>query len=190
MSISGISQTSPAYPSGGTARPAEKGSSVKATGGADKTGQAGKAQDDAALRKLKARDTEVRQHEMAHLAAAGGLATSGASFTYQKGADGVSYAVGGEVSIDASPGRTQEETIQRARTVRAAALAPADPSSQDRAVAAQAARMALEAAMELARQQGSGTRASGTSTAGKDRTAQVESHYGNSAAAGALDVRA
>ena len=82
----------------------------------------------ALLGKLKARDTQVRQHEAAHLAAAGGQATSGASYTYQKGPDGVSYAIGGEVGIDLSPGRTPSETIARARQVQAAALAPADPS--------------------------------------------------------------
>ena len=75
---------------------------------------------------------------MAHLAASGGLATSGAIYSFQRGPDGQSYAVGGEVHIDVSPGRTPQETVTRAQTVIAAALAPADPSGQDRAVAAQA----------------------------------------------------
>ncbi len=57
------------------------------------------------------RDREVRAHEMAHLAAAGGLASSGATFTYQHGPDGVSYAIGGEVKIDTSSGSNPEETI-------------------------------------------------------------------------------
>lgn len=107
-------------------------------------------EDAAQLAKLKQVDRQVRQHEQAHLAAAGGMATSGASYTYQKGPDGVNYAVGGEVSISTSPGRTPEETLRRAQTVRAAALAPADPSGQDRAVAAQASKMAMEARMEIA----------------------------------------
>lgn len=106
--------------------------------------------DAALLAKLQARDRAVRQHEMAHLAVSGGLATSGASFTYQKGPDGVDYAVGGEVSIDTSPGRTPEDTIARARQIQAAALAPADPSGQDRAVASQAAQMEIAARAELA----------------------------------------
>ena len=104
----------------------------------------------ALIDKLKARDTEVRQHEQAHMAAAGGLATSGASFTYQRGPNGVNYAVGGEVNIDTSPGATPEETIQRARTIQAAALAPAEPSGPDRAVAAQAQQMEAQARAELA----------------------------------------
>lgn len=113
--------------------------------------QALSAEDEAELRTLQARDREVRQHEQAHLAASGGLATSGARFSYQRGPDGVDYAVGGEVSIDTTPGRTPEETLQRARQVRAAALAPAQPSGQDLAVAAQAARMAMNAQTEMAR---------------------------------------
>ncbi len=104
----------------------------------------------ALIGKLKARDTEVRQHEQAHLAAAGGLAVSGASYTYERGPNGVDYAIGGEVHIDTAPGRTPEETISRARTIQAAALAPADPSDEDRAVAAQAAQLEQQARAELA----------------------------------------
>jgi hypothetical protein len=106
----------------------------------------------ALLRSLQARDQQVRAHEQAHLAASGGLAISGASYTYQKGPDGVSYAVGGEVTIDVSPGRTPEETIARAATIRTAALAPADPSGQDRAVAAAASQMEQQAYVQLAEQ--------------------------------------
>ncbi|WP_229217932.1 putative metalloprotease CJM1_0395 family protein [Rugamonas apoptosis] len=104
----------------------------------------------ALIDRLKARDTEVRQHELAHLAAAGGLAVSGAAYTYQRGPNGVDYAIGGEVHIDTSPGRTPEETIARARTIQAAALAPADPSGPDRAVAAQAQQLEQQARAELA----------------------------------------
>ena len=107
----------------------------------------------AQLAKLKARDLEVRQHEAAHLAVAGSLATSGASYSYQKGPDGVNYAIGGEVGIDTSPGRTPQETIDKARTVQAAALAPAEPSGPDLAVAAQAQQLEAQARGELARQQ-------------------------------------
>lgn len=103
---------------------------------------------------LKARDTEVRQHEQAHLAAAGGLAISGATYTYQRGPNGVNYAIGGEVQIDTSPGATPEETITRAASIQAAANAPADPSGADRAVAAQAQQMAAQARAELAKQDG------------------------------------
>ncbi|TAN51153.1 MAG: hypothetical protein EPN21_07400 [Methylococcaceae bacterium] len=109
------------------------------------------------LRQLKARDTEVRAHEAAHLAAAGGIARSGANFSYQRGPDGVFYAVGGEVSIDTSaiPGDPQA-TIDKARQIRSAALAPASPSSQDFSVAAAAAQMMIQAQAELARGQAQG----------------------------------
>jgi hypothetical protein len=103
----------------------------------------------AIVRSLQARDQEVHAHEQAHLAAAGGLATGGASYTYQKGPDGVDYAIGGEVSIDVSAGRTPEETIARAATIRAAALAPSDPSGQDRSVAAAASQLEQQARAEL-----------------------------------------
>lgn len=101
---------------------------------------------------LKKTDRAVRAHEQAHLAAAAGLAVSGATFSYQRGPDGQQYAVGGEVSIDASPGRTPEETIAKAASIQAAALAPVDPSAQDRAVAARAAQMKLQAELELAQE--------------------------------------
>jgi len=102
------------------------------------------------VEKLKARDRAVRAHEAAHLAAAGGLAVSGASYQMVTGPDGQRYAIGGEVSISLSKGRTPEETVRRARTIQAAALAPADPSGPDRAIAAQAQNMEIEAMAEMA----------------------------------------
>lgn len=105
---------------------------------------------------LKNRDREVRAHEAAHLAAAGGLARGGASYSYETGPDNRRYAVGGEVSIDTSPGNSPEETLQKAQTIRAAAQAPAKPSQQDLAIAASAGKMAAEARAELATQRFSG----------------------------------
>ncbi len=102
---------------------------------------------------LKQRDREVRAHEAAHLAAAGRYATGGASFEYERGPDGKSYAVGGEVGIDTSPvPNDPEATIQKARMIKAAALAPADPSSTDRKVAASAAQMEAEARRDISEQ--------------------------------------
>ncbi|MCE1239810.1 MAG: catalase [Azonexaceae bacterium] len=122
--------------------------------------------------RLQARDREVRQHEQAHLAAAGGLAVSGASYSYQRGPDGKNYAIGGEVGIDVSPGSTPEETLAKAERIRAAALAPANPSGQDRAVAAQAASMAQEAQADKA------TRGNENAANGEvDRSAAVNRAY-------------
>ncbi len=98
---------------------------------------------------LKTRDREVRGHEMAHKAAAGQHGGS-VSYDYQAGPDGNRYAVGGEVSIDASsvPGNP-EATIQKMGIIARAALAPAEPSGQDRAVAAQAQQTAAQAKRDL-----------------------------------------
>lgn len=102
------------------------------------------------VEKLKARDQEVRRHEAAHKAAAGPYAKGGPTYTYQRGPDGRAYAVGGEVQIDTSPIKGDPAaTIRKMQVIRQAATAPANPSSQDRAVAAQAARQALEAQREL-----------------------------------------
>jgi hypothetical protein len=103
----------------------------------------------AEISRLKARDTQVHQHEQAHLSAAAGLDVSNASFTYQRGPNGVNYAVAGEVKIDTSPGRTPEETLAKAEKIRDTALAPADPSAVDRSVAAKAQHMVMEARAEL-----------------------------------------
>lgn len=102
------------------------------------------------IEELRKRDRDVRAHEQAHLAAAGRYARGGARFTYQVGPDGKRYAVGGEVSIDLSevPGNPRA-TLQKAATIRRAALAPAHPSSADLAVASQAARLATKAHQEL-----------------------------------------
>lgn len=106
------------------------------------------------ISQLAQRDREVRAHEQAHVAAGGSLITSGPTYSYQVGPDGRRYAVGGEVGIDISPVRGDPEaTIDKARRIRAAALAPAEPSAQDQAVAAQASQMESSARLELARQQ-------------------------------------
>ena len=109
-------------------------------------------EDQQTIKQLQQTDRAVRAHEQAHIAAGGGLVRGSASFSYQTGPDGKQYAVGGEVSIDTSPGRTPQESIEKARTIRAAALAPADPSPQDRVVAAQAARIEAEARQQIAAQ--------------------------------------
>lgn len=111
-----------------------------------------KSDESAAVSKLKAVDREVRAHERAHLAAAGGLARGGASFRTVKGPDGHLYAVAGEVQIDTSPvPGDPDATIRKAETIRRAALAPARPSGQDLAVAAAAGAMEAEARAEKAR---------------------------------------
>lgn len=103
-----------------------------------------------ALQELKRRDIEVRRHEQAHLAAGGQYVRGGANFSYTTGPDGRRYATGGEVSIDVSAERTPKATIRKMQIVRRAALAPAQPSPQDRQVAAQASQKEAEARRALA----------------------------------------
>ncbi|WP_338242514.1 putative metalloprotease CJM1_0395 family protein [Maricaulis maris] len=103
---------------------------------------------------LKARDREVRAHERAHQAA-GGSHAGAASYTFQKGPDGRAYAVGGEVPIDASEVKGDPQaTIEKMQQVKAAALAPAEPSGQDRKVAALADAKISQARAELNRRKG------------------------------------
>ncbi len=103
------------------------------------------------LENLRRIDEKVRAHEQAHLAVGRDLVRGGASYTYQTGPDNKRYAVAGEVSIDTSPGRTPEETVPKAQHIRETALAPADPSAQDRSIAAKATRMENDARAELLR---------------------------------------
>ncbi|MDQ7049203.1 MAG: putative metalloprotease CJM1_0395 family protein [Enterobacterales bacterium] len=99
--------------------------------------------------KLRNRDREVRNHEQAHASAGGSLAGA-PSLDYTTGPDGKRYATSGEVSIDSSPvAGDPKATIQKLQQVQAAALAPANPSSQDQKVAAQAASGINQARVEL-----------------------------------------
>ena len=98
---------------------------------------------------LKRRDAEVRRHEQAHVAAAGRYANGGPQFEFTTGPDGRQYATGGHVNIDVSPANTPEATIQKAQVIRRAALAPAEPSAQDRAVANAASQLESEARRQI-----------------------------------------
>jgi len=106
------------------------------------------------VQELKNRDREVRAHEQAHMAAAGAHSRGGPSYEFQRGPDNRQYAVGGEVQIDTSAvSGDPEATIGSAQTVRRAANAPAEPSSQDRSVASAAAQMEAKVRRELTQQQ-------------------------------------
>lgn len=103
------------------------------------------------ISELKSRDQEVRTHEQAHVAAGGGHVNGGIRYVYQKGPDGQMYAIGGEVSIDVSPvPGDPEATAHKMDQVRRAALAPADPSPQDRNVASRATMLRSDALQEIA----------------------------------------
>ena len=101
------------------------------------------------LAALKARDRQVREHERAHQIAGGHYASS-PTYRTVRGPDGKSYAVGGEVRIDTSVvPNNPEATIRKMQTVKRAALAPQEPSSADRAVAAEADAKIVRARQEI-----------------------------------------
>nr|WP_088331456.1 putative metalloprotease CJM1_0395 family protein [Lacimicrobium sp. SS2-24] len=100
------------------------------------------------VEELKERDREVRTHEQAH-ASVGGQYAGSPSYEFETGPDGQRYAVGGEVSIDVSREGEPEETLRKMQQVRAAALAPSEPSPQDLRVASEAQQKASEARQQI-----------------------------------------
>ena len=101
------------------------------------------------IKKLAARDQEVRRHEEAH-ARAGGQYAGAPSYTFERGPNGKAYAVAGRVSIDVSPvSGDPQATIDKMEVVKRAALAPAEPSAQDRQLAGRAEAERLKAQAEL-----------------------------------------
>ena len=130
------------------------------------------------IEQLKARDQEVRVHEQAH-AATGGQYAGAPRYEYTTGPDNKRYVTDGEVSIDVSEEKTPEETLQKMEQVRAAALAPAEPSSQDLKVATEASQKATEARSEIAKAQADNLSVEGgtveqVSTAGDDTVSGIE----------------
>ena len=121
-------------------------------GAQDRQQEQQEKQDAAEIEQLKARDQEVRVHEQAH-ASTGGQYAGAPQYEYTTGPANKRYVTDGEVSIDVSEERTPEETLKKMEQVRAAALAPAEPSSQDLKVAAEASQKATEARSEIAKGQ-------------------------------------
>lgn len=105
--------------------------------------------DQQTIQELSTLDREVRNHERAH-AAVGGQYAGSPRYVYEKGPDGVNYAVAGEVPISTGVvNGNPQMTIEKAQIIRRAALAPTEPSAQDRKVAAEAVQMEAEAHLEL-----------------------------------------
>ncbi len=101
------------------------------------------------VRALQQQDAAIRRHEQAH-AAAGGAYAGAPQYQYTTGPDGRRYAIGGEVSIQSGAVRgNPQATIAKLQAVKRAALAPANPSPQDRRVAAQADLGIAQARIEL-----------------------------------------
>jgi hypothetical protein len=127
------------------------------------------------VRKLQKQDQEVRTHEQAHVAAGGQHVSGGPSYEYETGPDGKRYASGGEVQIDTSPVKGDPQaTIAKMQTVRKAALAPAQPSPQDRSVAAKASQQERKARTQLREEQ----QHQGSSATNKSRPRSEKPTYG------------
>lgn len=125
---------------------------------------------------LVERDKEVRTHEQAHQSAGGEYASS-PTYQFTQGPDGKRYATGGEVQIDTSvvPG-DPAATIAKMQQVRSAALAPAEPSAQDLAVARSAAASEVKARKELMAEQSA--KSGGVLSAYMDkRNSVIAGHY-------------
>jgi hypothetical protein len=131
------------------AKKAEDEESIKNK--ADKEEREKKQADEEKIEKLQKRDKEVRVHEMAHKVA-GGAYAGAVVYEYTLGPDGKRYITGGYVQLDVSKEATPEETIRKAAVIRKAALAPADPSPSDLAIAAKASQLEQEARRELSQQ--------------------------------------
>ncbi|MGL5814228.1 MAG: putative metalloprotease CJM1_0395 family protein [Aeromonas sp.] len=98
---------------------------------------------------LAERGLEVRKHEQAHQATGGEHAGS-PTYEYAQGPDGKRYATGGEVAIDIGVIHGDPAaTLAKMQQVRAAALAPIEPSSQDLSVARSATVKEAQARKEL-----------------------------------------
>lgn len=108
------------------------------------------------IEELKKRDSAVRSHESAHQAVGGSL-VRGKTLNYTVGPDGKQYAIGGEVKIDISEvPDNPSATISKMQQVRRAALAPVDPSAQDRSAASLASSIEAKADAELIKNRSEG----------------------------------
>lgn len=132
--------------------------------------------EDKKVEELKERDREVRLHEQAH-ATTGGQYAGAPTYEYETGPDGKRYAVAGEVSIDIANEKTPSETIRKMQQVKAAALAPAEPSSQDYKVASEATQKEQAARSALAQEQSEELSAGKEVSAQTQKTSQVLSNY-------------
>ncbi len=114
---------------------------------------------------LKAREQEVIAHEQAHRMAGGQYVRGAIQYEYETSPDNKRYIVGGEVSLDTTPVEGDPEaTIQKMQVIQRAALAPQNPSPQDRKVAQEARQQESKARMESMRMGRSGNEEGEAST--------------------------
>lgn len=144
-----VTRTDTAARAGGSAEAPATASAQGSPGAKSATGTELTPAQQAQVAKLQQTDQKVRAHESAHLAAGNGVVTSGARFEYTVGPDGKRYAVGGEVSIDTAKEDEPKANIDKGQRIQRAALAPAEPSSQDYRVAAVGAQLVADGYRDL-----------------------------------------
>ncbi len=99
------------------------------------------------LEVLRERDQKVRAEQLAE-AVRSGLSAQ-VQFTYRLGPDGNRYAIDGHVKHSVAPGSTPEQTIERARELRAAILSGAQPSPRDLKTVAEVDRLEAQAKEQI-----------------------------------------
>lgn len=104
------------------------------------------------IRRLKAWEDHVKQHERQHQLA-GGDCAGAPSYTYTTGPDGKRYISGGEVTMYVPSGNSLEDSEVALERVKRAASAPADPSPQDLKTAAMASAKQASIRMNIAKKQ-------------------------------------
>ena len=132
----------------GTTREAEEEKEVDPNTPRAANGEPLTEEEQAELQDMKSRDEEVRVHEQAHQSA-GGQYASAPHYEYENGPDGKRYVTDGSVNIDVGEESDPQATIDKMQVVKRAALAPAQPSAQDRRVYAEASQKEAEARREL-----------------------------------------
>jgi hypothetical protein len=124
---------------------AREGPDSRRVTGVQNTGK-GDDVDEVQIEDLKKRDHAVRLHEEAHVAAGGHYVVGMPSYEFVTGPDRKRYATNGEVRLDTSVVPDDPiATIRKMDQVARAALAPVDPSGQDRRVSAEAHEEAARA---------------------------------------------
>ena len=142
------------------------------------------AEEEQVVEQLRARDQEVRNHEEAH-ARVGGPYAGSPSYEDTVGPDNTRYAVSGSVPIDTSPVPDDPEaTIQKMEVVKAAALAPAQPSGQDIKVAGIAEQRKQQASAELRALRQAEARGAVDATTGEPLARMAVGAYGMAAGLG------
>lgn len=102
------------------------------------------------LARLQQQDITVRTRDMAYVAATAGV-SGGFTVRYETGPDGRRYAVEANVQLDTSDAATPEQSLAKARALRAALMSAGGDATRDASATARAAALEYRARAEIAR---------------------------------------